>query len=430
MVNCSQQISKISFESGRPKEDVKFSERKKTFAIFPHGENNLTMKNEVSDILGYQEEPNKDGRQPIDPSQKALKIAKNIYSDIYAKNSLGMPTTGKDLAKHLEELNDDNILDVMDYYNGNLIEDILSEVGIDSGKRADWSKRIVDLVINCRINHSQKYNDKDNQTTLNYLKETLNNEIDKAMGFPSFIFDPDKIKLLTKVILSDNPLDFDINQKICTKIINPKYTGKEYVVEEKSESLLQITDKATNKTISLNLAKLFENFPEEDAYCAIHRIKNLPAEVLVDIYNECNFTINSKNTSEKIFEGLYTSDDDKIAFKNNYFDSIIMAHEVGHAMDFKKSGNKNSSTFQKYEKIFLEELDNYNNSNILTHFFSSKKSDYCTDSIQEMFAECYTLLMLGNCYSKDCILKYFPRTLGNAQNHINDIRKPYVNSCY
>ena len=36
--------------------------------------------------------------------------------------------------------------------------------------------------------------------------------------------------------------------------------------------------------------------------------------------------------------------------------------------------------------------------------------NYCTTNEQEMFAECYTLLMTGNCYSKDTILKNFRKT--------------------
>ena len=40
-----------------------------------------------------------------------------------------------------------------------------------------------------------------------------------------------------------------------------------------------------------------------------------------------------------------------------------------------------------------------------------------------MFAECYTLIMLGDCQSKDHIEKYFPETFKAAQELLQEIRK-------
>ena len=36
-----------------------------------------------------------------------------------------------------------------------------------------------------------------------------------------------------------------------------------------------------------------------------------------------------------------------------------------------------------------------------------KTSNYCTTNEKEMFAECFTLLINGDCQSKEVILKYF-----------------------
>ena len=49
-------------------------------------------------------------------------------------------------------------------------------------------------------------------------------------------------------------------------------------------------------------------------------------------------------------------------------------------------------------------------------------SNYCTYTQEEMFAECYTLLILGNCKSKNVILKYFPECLECAKEIIKETR--------
>ncbi len=47
---------------------------------------------------------------------------------------------------------------------------------------------------------------------------------------------------------------------------------------------------------------------------------------------------------------------------------------------------------------------------------------YCLKTENEMFADCYTLLMLGKCPSKDTILEYFPETLEQAKKQIEYVR--------
>ena len=53
---------------------------------------------------------------------------------------------------------------------------------------------------------------------------------------------------------------------------------------------------------------------------------------------------------------------------------------------------------------------------------SGSFENYATWDEMEMFAECYSLLMIGDCTSKNCILTYFPKTLAAAQKHLEYIR--------
>ena len=62
-------------------------------------------------------------------------ISDAIYKDITAKTSLGLPTTGKDIEKHIKLITPDNILQVFSNYQGNyeetLLEAIEGEWGLD-----------------------------------------------------------------------------------------------------------------------------------------------------------------------------------------------------------------------------------------------------------------------------------------------------------
>ena len=88
---------------------------------------------------------------------------------------------------------------------------------------------------------------------------------------------------------------------------------------------------------------------------------------------------------------------------------------------------RNSTFLSKYEDTFLNERQKYvdagNKISDLKDFNENSYYNYCTYSIGEMFAECYTLLMLGDCKSKDCILQYFPDTLENVKKHLEWIRQ-------
>lgn len=97
--------------------------------------------------------------EPVKPqevqqeSRPANDIAQSLKEDIYAKTSLGLPTTGPDIAKHIAEINADNVDEVMKAYKKinddgeNLMEAILKERGLSTEVRTAYLFHIKSALI-------------------------------------------------------------------------------------------------------------------------------------------------------------------------------------------------------------------------------------------------------------------------------------------
>lgn len=77
-------------------------------------------------------------------------LTDTLHSDICAKNSLGLPTTGKNIGKHINDINKENVQIVLEEYQKkygtSLISDIFSEYGLSAEERAQYAKHIVDAL--------------------------------------------------------------------------------------------------------------------------------------------------------------------------------------------------------------------------------------------------------------------------------------------
>ena len=79
-------------------------------------------------------------------------IADKLYDDIYARNAMGLPTTGKDIDKHISMITPENVLDVMSAYakksgGQGLIDAIMKEYGLPAQKRAELVSHITNAYI-------------------------------------------------------------------------------------------------------------------------------------------------------------------------------------------------------------------------------------------------------------------------------------------
>ena len=84
---------------------------------------------------------------------------------------------------------------------------------------------------------------------------------------------------------------------------------------------------------------------------------------------------------------------------------------------FEQAGNKRC-------KAYYDENGKYQVYNdIFTSATGGNNSLYATTNKQEMFAECYVLLMYGSCQSQEVIDKYFPNTRDCVLEMVESTRK-------
>ncbi len=220
-----------------------------------------------------------------------------------------------------------------------------------------------------------------------------------------------------------------------SKIQNEYHTGDSYSIVQNG-TIITIKNERTKQQRQIDLDKLLRNYPNaRDRAKIIKQLQNLPGEVLMDIAIETDSFIPLKNTTETITvaggaqcnaAGYYAGSDDTIHI-NHSNGNLTLVHEVGHAVDYNGIRQNRSSVLNdpNFKKIFNEEMRQYisaGNQRYVYNSPNSKRNTYATANEQEMFAECYTLLMMGKCNSQNIIEKYFPKTLKYIDNKIKQIR--------
>lgn len=227
--------------------------------------------------------------------------------------------------------------------------------------------------------------------------------------------------------LFDSLLSFE---NLNTKIDNKYWQGDSHNVTREG-SVFTITNTETNETREIDLAVLLKNFDtSKERKKFVEQLQKLPAEVLMDIAAEQTTLIELEGTTELnmgngatcIAAGYYSPSTDQVAIYDNSSISTIV-HEMGHALDYNKlKGNNYSSVTnsETYVELFNEEMEEYLADGNKRYAYGeyTKRKAYATANEREMFAECYTLLMTGDCGSKTIIEKYFPRMLSYVKQYI------------
>ena len=320
-----------------------------------------------------------------------------IYKDITARNKFGLPTTGRDLSKHVLYLNKDNIISLSEEYKKKYGEDIVDAINGEIGLDSNTKKTL--------INHLRKcYED-----VYGYKRDFINNS---------------------------------------SRSKSKWHNGDIYSIENKN-GILVIKNKNNGKTRTINLAKLVENLSLRAQGAVKAQITRLPGEVLMDLAVE----VTSFKSATKLDRYFI---DHALAFYHPLTDNITLGvgdtfdisdslvHELGHAVDFtgnvlKRAKGSTSDKYDKFKNAFEKELAAYisqggavyDESKLDSEVFGntyirdeggSNISIYCTKNIHECFAECYKFLTTGNCESSDVLEDFFPNTIRAADEMLKYVR--------
>jgi len=125
-----------------------------------------------------------------------------------------------------------------------------------------------------------------------------------------------------------------------------------------------------------------------------------------------------------------------IAYVKKGFKKETLKYEIIGKVDTDKIGKYIITYKTKFNNIFKEEMNAYLAAGHTR--YNSKVGDfdncyfregggrysskYATYDEQEMFAECYAMLMTGECKSRDLIEDFFPKTLQVIAKHIEYVR--------
>ncbi|MDR1327645.1 MAG: hypothetical protein LBJ74_04485 [Heliobacteriaceae bacterium] len=214
-----------------------------------------------------------------------------------------------------------------------------------------------------------------------------------------------------------------------SQIKNENYTGRIYDVKT-DKNVVTITNKSTGKQSKIDIDDLLYSMGYDKDLLFRGKLQNLPGEVLEDMSVEVSkiWSIEENPTPDDDADGYYDPYSDDITVSRNE-DTIV--HELGHAVDNTKKKTSFSSVFnQKLAVSFQREMKAYIAQGGIKFEYDKEDTqyydgigNYCTANIQEMVAESYTLMMLGDCDSKETILNHFPETFALVKEHIANIRK-------
>ena len=291
---------------------------------------------------------------------------------------MGIPSTGKDFAKHLSMLDKENTLEVMRIYQ-------------------DKYGKPLDIAIK---------------------EEKLPDEVKNA------VLDKMEDCLKKKYNYSD---DFETT----SQIENKYYTGSAYDVVQDGDTMT-ITNKDDGKETVINIEKLTKDLPLEQKIKFKQVLQTIPAEVIIDMYNEDNI-----DYSDKINRAFYRPANDSVNIGNYAINMRTLVHETGHALDYGDVAgiinlsmaqdnfgimamyNKELQAFIDAGNVKYDERGGRENPKII-----GEVKNYVTWNICEMVAETYCLLMLGDTTCRECIENYFPQTMNIIKNLIRVRRDP------
>lgn len=217
-------------------------------------------------------------------------------------------------------------------------------------------------------------------------------------------------KTYTRIDTHDNisfTREYDMNNRLLSREQNGYKTEFKYA-ENGNASTIVITNSKTGEERIIDLDKLVKGFDENDTQTIIEAIKEIPPEALMDL------SVEMKINNSIVLAGAsanYLPNSDTVSLKGGNITPETIVHELGHAIDARYINGYNTllSTFEKHlHKIYEHERDQYKKSGHEVSYLynyidisgnykarTNSNAPYATANLQEIFAECYTTMMLG-----------------------------------
>lgn len=158
--------------------------------------------------------------------------------------------------------------------------------------------------------------------------------------------------------------------KMQRSAVTTETTEDNSYVRVTNEYGIGIQDKDGNIT-KINFEEITKNFPnQEDKEKLKEILKELPAEILVDLVNEIDEIIPLPEDEKEGILGWYSSPTNKMALELNDRTKFVIAHELGHGIDTTKGSvngvSVNESSLSRYfrdnpeaKAKFDEEVNNF-----------------------------------------------------------------------
>ena len=259
-------------------------------------------------------------------------------------------------------------------------------------------------------NYKQSIKEKEFSFTTDYNKETKTLVRKDTMGSINF------------------ERGYDLNNRLLYREQNG-YKSEFIYDENGNDKSIKITDTKTGKEKFLYLNKFTQNYNDEDKRKIIDALKDVPPEALMDLNTEVTGFLSEGSNAA----GGYVYMNDSVYINPDHISAETIIHELGHAIDATYNNNYNllsTKNNSELQKIFENELKQYKKigpvattSIDINGDPSTTKAPYCTTNLQEMFAECYTTLMLGyTTNSGDIINQHFPLTMAAIKKIIQNTR--------
>ena len=144
-------------------------------------------------------------------------ISELLHKDITTKKGGIIPTTGKDIEKHIKRITSQNVIDVIDNYKRNYGQDLLDAINKEWGLDKNIKKRLIDHINNCIKKSSYwMYNEPDTKINMKLAQGKMG-DCWLLGTIAAIASKPKGLKILNETIKKTTNGDYIVKFKGCDK---------------------------------------------------------------------------------------------------------------------------------------------------------------------------------------------------------------------